>query len=406
MFDPIQLWGRRCRSFWKEAAYYWRFIGRSMSQGVLFFAFIAAMYMYIQWLETLPDNFPYYWFTVPLITWAVAFSPIRTFLQPADRAFLLPVESRIGPYLSRALRYSYLWQAATVLVVAIILWPLYKVSKDGSTSFLLLSVFLLIVKWGNVLGSWQEARQVHERSRRLLRFIRWTASTSVVFTVYQYGPAIAGIIGLLWITILWASYKKTNQYPIPWEYLIRKEREHLSKHYLFFSWFIEVDHLPNRVKPRRWLASITGRFPFRQASTYLYLFTKTYIRSETASISVRLTVAGALLLLLVPDPNWKIAVFGIFLWMSCVQMSSLDQYHRYTFWLKLYPVDAMSKRAAIIRIVYVSLLSQWFLLGAVLVWQSRGSGFSLAAVAVSLMMISAYCLIFMRKKLKRTSLQL
>ncbi|GIP36320.1 ABC transporter permease [Paenibacillus sp. J2TS4] len=406
MINPVQLWGSRRRAFWKEAAYYWSYVGRSLSQGFLFFALIGGMYVYIQWLETLPENFAYYWLVVPLITWPIAHSPIRTFLQQADRVFLLPAESRIGTYFNRALRYSFLWQAAAAILMTLVLWPLYKIAKPEAPIFLLLVGFLLLVKWGNLLGSWQEGKVVHKRSRWIVRWVRWIASASVVYTLYEQGVPAAGLLSLVWIVILWIAYRKMSQYPVPWEYLIQKEQAHKSMHYLFFSWFIEVEHLPNRVKPRRWLTAVTSRFPFHPKSTYLYLFTKTYIRSETASIAIRLTLIGALLLILLPNPIWKTAAFAVFVWMSCVQMSSLDQYHRYTFWLKLYPISPGDKKSAIIRISFASLLGQTLLLSAVLLWQCEAVGYSWAMVAIMLMFISMYCFIGMRKKLKRTSLQL
>lgn len=396
----VEWWHRRRKAFRKETSFYWRYVLQNLSSGFLFFLLIAAFYLYTEWIESLPGDFPYYWITVPFLTWAAAHSPIRTFLQEADKVFILPTENKMSPYFSKAISYSFIRQAILVLIIFLLLWPLFSNLKNPSTPILLYFLFLLVMKWANLLGNWQESRALYDKYRLIARWLRFAVTGVTVFLMYQYGLLAAGSFGLTGVAGAWIGYKFLPRYYINWDYLIRMEKLHVQKHYLFFSWFVEVDKLPTRVRPRHWAARITSRFPFTQNNTYLYLLTKTYVRSETASISLRLTALSVFLMIVVPGDVGKLFCYAVPLWMSGVQLTSLQQYHRYLFWLKLYPVDSSQRTRSVISLTFTVLMGQAALTGLLLILLSENWLLTLGAVLASFLLIAVYTYPYLRKKLK------
>lgn len=398
--SSVQWWIQRRNQFFNETSYYWRYVFQNLSSGFLFFILIAGFYGYTRWVESLPESFPYYWFSVPLLTWAVAHSPIRTFLREADKVFLLPVERQMGAYFTKAILYSLTRQSVVVLLVFFVLWPLYSHLEPSRAPFLVYLIFLILVKWANLMGAWQESRMHYDITRYWARALRIAVNAVVLYVMYTNDLWIACLSALLAVAAAWLGYSRFSRHHIHWDYLIQQENQHRQKHYLFFSWFIEVDKLPTRVKPRRWVAGIPSRLTLQPANTYMYLFSKTYLRSETASISLRLLLLSAFLMIVVSGDWVKALCYLVPLWLSGVQLSSLQQFHRYRFWLQIYPLDHTYKKQAVRRLTLIVLLVHTLVNGILLVVFSSTWLIPLISIGLALLLITLYVQYYLTKKLK------
>ncbi|WP_010279426.1 ABC transporter permease [Paenibacillus senegalensis] len=395
-----QWWIQRRNQFFKETSYYWKYVFQNLSSGFLFFLIVAGFYGYTRWVESLPETFPYYWLTVPLLTWAVAHSPIRTFLREADKVFLLPVEQQMGAYFTKAILYSLIRQSIVVLLIFFLLWPLYAHLEPERAPVWVYLIFLVLGKWANLMGSWQESQTHYDSPRHWALVLRILANAFILFLMYTNDLWIACLSALLAVAVAWFGYSRIPRHYIHWDYLVQQEKQHRQKHYLFFSWFIEVDKLPTRVKPRRWAAGIPSRLSLKPANTYLYLFSKTYLRSETASISLRLLLVSIFLMIVVSDDWVKALCYLVPLWLGGVQLSSLQQIHRYRFWLQIYPLDGAEKNRAVRQLTLAVLLLHALLNGALLLWLSASWLYPLASIGFALLLIVLYVHVYLTKKLK------
>lgn len=62
-------------------------------------------------------------------------SYVRTLLKEADLVFLLPLESKMEPYLKQAFVYSYVSQLFPLIALSIVAMPLYFAVTPGLHSF-------------------------------------------------------------------------------------------------------------------------------------------------------------------------------------------------------------------------------------------------------------------------------
>jgi Predicted ABC-type exoprotein transport system, permease component len=115
------LWKRRSSAFRKEIAPYIRYMGQSGFPSFLSLLLIVSAVGYIGLLRGLPDDFPVVPAGVAALTPALCWSPLRTWLAPADIVYLMPREARMGAYLRMSARYS----AAVSAVPAVIVLLLY-----------------------------------------------------------------------------------------------------------------------------------------------------------------------------------------------------------------------------------------------------------------------------------------
>jgi ABC-2 type transport system permease protein len=400
------LWGSRMRRFWREALQYWSYVGRSGFFVFLFILFIVGMYAYIRTLQTLPTTYPYAWITTPVLLLTLAPSPIRTFVKGADAVFLLPAENQMKRYFRNSVIYSYILQAFITVVACSAVWPLYVhcMSKQKD-AFLLFIGVLLIAKAAHITCAWHEGRMMYPHQRLQVQALRWILTAVFVFTLFVRGPLLAIIILLFASSLIMLLFKRFDKHTIPWDYLIRAELKHLAAHYLFFSWFVDVPQLPAQMKQRLLLTRITRWLKFAQSNTFLYLYTKTLLRGELFGILSRVTILGMVLLAIIPADAARVVVYAIAIIISGVQISTLEQQHRYTFWLQLYPLQSIWRSTALAQIVFCTLVMQSSLLFAVFTLIHRSIATGSLCLGVSLVVSFLYSFVIYPRKLRHASLQ-
>lgn len=400
------LWKKRFVTFWREASLYWRYVGRSGFTTFLFILYTVGMYYYIRTLKVLPDSFPYLWIIIPLLLLALARSPIRTFLKEADVIFLMPAESQMDPYFRKSFIYSLILQIITVIAVSLLIWPLYIHFHEERSAYLILILLLFsLIKWANLLCSWHEGRMLYPHQRRLVCLLRWIMNAVILYLFLQHSLYISTSAILLVVILAIVIYRIPKKMQIHWEYLILTEQLHLTKHYLFFSWFTDVPQLPSIVNHRKMLTQITNTFAFHKQNTFLYLYTKTIIRSELFGILARIVLIGMLLLAAIPSDIVKILIFGSLLIIVGVQSTSLEQHHAYSFWIKLYPIDITSRVEALTRIVFSILLTVCVLFGTVFAFSAISFITACVSSIISVAFVYYFSFALYHKKLLNRLLQ-
>jgi ABC-2 type transport system permease protein len=361
--DVQALWKQRFERYARETIGYWQYAARSNFIGFLLFLIIVSSYYYAKTLQHLPTSYPYIWITalvlVPLLVW----SPIRTLLKEPDRMFLLRVELKMGAYFRGGFLYSLFMQSFFSFLALTALWPLYRhCAGDASQPFLFVLGFLLILKTANLQASWRESQFVLTQARVLSASYRWIAVFVIIFLLFLHSPLETLAATFIFICIWLAVFSQLTRYRVGWDYLIDREKQHQGRLYTFFNWFIDVPHLSTRIRHRSWISGITKTLPFASDSTYLYLYSKTLLRTELFGMVERITLIGALAIFVLSSDAARTVVFLAALLITTVQLSSLGQAHRYTFWLEMYPLDKSLKPASIAWIVWTTLFIQSLLL--------------------------------------------
>lgn len=358
-FDTKQLWQRRRSAFWKDASYYLRYVARSNFGGFVLLALIVGSIYYQKTLQHLPADYPYEWILTPLLAVMLAVSPVRTYMRDADRIFLLPAEGAMRGYFRAALRYSFAWQAAWTLLLGLAGWPLYAQCRGEDAAPLAgLLALLLAAKAASLLGAWHAGRLALRVHRRLAAALRWLMCAAVAYAAYVRGPLAAAGLLLALAAAYAIALRPAARYSVAWEWLIARERRHAGAHFRFYGWFIEVPHMPRQVKPRRWATGLTRMLRFAPDRYYLYLYMKTFLRTESLAITLRLTAAGVVFLVAFPQPLPAAIAYFLTAMMTAAQLSGLEQAHRYLFWLQLVPVQPAQRVGALARIAIAVLLLQ------------------------------------------------
>ncbi|MDF2935928.1 MAG: transporter permease [Paenibacillaceae bacterium] len=400
--DFADLWRKRAAAFWKEAFIYISYAARSGFAGFLLMFFIIGAYYYGKFLQSLPDGFPYWRMTTPILALALGMTGVRTFMKQADMVFLAPAESRLRSWWTCSVLYSFVFQAAVSLMLLLMVWPLYLACADeAALSFAHAAAYLLIAKLLAVVGRFYSDRLVYRLNRGAEALVRWLAAVVLPFALLTESPAKAWLLLLAAAVVQGLVILPFPRHRVPWEHLIRQEETSLKRHYTFYSWFADVPKLKSKPAARRLLGGITSRIPFRQEDTHRFLYAKTFIRSEHYAILVRTSLIAVLLFLAVNHTAAVLLIYGIVLIMNCATVSSLSQSHQYSFWLELYPLDAKRRGKAVSRICESALLLSNTVVGAALIgFHSNGRFQALAAVAAGFLYILYFTRVSLPRKIK------
>jgi ABC-2 type transport system permease protein len=401
-----KLWFDRLRGFWKEALQYASYVARSGFLAFLFGVFIVGIYAYNKTLETLPISFPYAWITTPVLLLALAISPIRTFIKAADAVFLLPAEQHMDRYFRKSWIYSFAFQAISVIIACLVVWPLYRhCLGERKESLLLFLLFLLLNKFIHLLSSWHEGRLVFKRHRIQIQTLRWCLSFIIIYVLFGYGLILASIVLLFACSVILLLFRGAPLHTIHWDYLIKAEQKHQSAHYLFFSWFVDVPQRVTQTKHRSLLSKWTRLYAFKPSNTYLYLYTKTLLRSEIFRIMARVTLIGILLVSVIPNDTAGAIIYVMVIYISSIQISALEQQHRYAFWLHLYPLQQEWQVKALSKIFFTLLVLQCCTLSLVLLLVNTSLMLNAFCFSLCCLLGALHSFVIYPRKLQRALLQ-
>ncbi|GMK41120.1 ABC transporter permease [Paenibacillus sp. CCS19] len=359
-FEPDQLWSTRAAAFRNELKPYVGYMAQSGFPGVVLLLLIVATIGYAALVRDLPEHFPITTFGVVLVIGFTCWSPLRTWLKPADTVFLLPRELEMHQYLRRSFRYTGIPTLIGVWFTLLAYWPLYKLG-DGTANALILAIALAALKAGNIAGAWQERRTAEAGMRRSLRLIRWVLTGVTLAALFRLAPWKAVLFGLLVAALMAVVYRLPRKHALPWDTLIREEGRTRRRYYRFLALFIDVPTQAPRIARRGYAAWIGKTIRFAQRDTYVYLYTMTLLRTELGGMLIRLTLLGMLVLYWLGDAVWlsgwgATIVFVLAAGIIGLQLGSLRQSHKYAVWGHLYPLPAQRRidsLASVDRMAYI-----------------------------------------------------
>ncbi|EGL82831.1 ABC transporter EcsB [Caldalkalibacillus thermarum TA2.A1] len=345
--DVEQLARNRIQEFVTEAVRYWQLIA---SSGLLFTVvvlLIIGMIYYDQIVAWIPDWMPMGFIYAVVFCWLVARAPQRHFLHEADLIFLTPVESRMDDYFRHTYRYNLMLQSAAVVVIAILLYPIWRdtvaAAEQPVWGYFLLP---LALKGWNFSSHWAMLRHVDERKVEIHRGLRILFSFIFLLWWFYQGPAwLLPVLVLPLVAFFLFERKVVRSHGYRWMRLLELEQKQLSRFYAFCQAFVDVPHMGTRVRKRPWLSYVTALLPFNRTSAYRYLYLKTFIRAQDyLGIYVRLTLIGTVMIYVLNDVWVKGLVYLLFLFVAATQLQAVWTHHQQQFWHQLFPLSHRAQR--------------------------------------------------------------
>ncbi|HEY2422425.1 MAG TPA: ABC transporter permease [Neobacillus sp.] len=361
MFDDKKLWKERASGRVKDLSRYLRYILNGHLMIVLLFLIGGAAFYYQKWIETLSNEFPAEIILATLIGIFLTYSPVYNFLLEADQVFLIPLENKLKGYFLRSGVTSLVFQGYILIMVLAILMPMYAhVSSTGFRSFIPFIVVLLVAKAWNLAASWRIHYFVQSSVTTLDMFVRYVINVLFCYLLFKQ----ANVLFLLAIVVIMVFYYRyfsvrTNKMGLKWDLLIAQEEKRIASFYRLANLFTDVPKLKDTVKRRKWLDLFINWIPFSQEKTYLYLYSRTFLRSaDYLGLFIRLTVIGALALYFISFGWGQIGISILFLYLTGFQLLPLWNHHQNKLWVDLYPVPSKFKSMAFHLVLMVILTIQ------------------------------------------------
>ncbi|AND06691.1 MULTISPECIES: ABC transporter permease EcsB [Bacillus] len=360
--NSTALWKERFRHFLKEVRTYSKYVFNDHLKFIFVFIIGAGAYYYQQWLQTLTSSFPTALVMAVLIGLVLTAGSIQTLLKEADLVYLLPVEEKLKPYFTKAFLFTFMIQLYIIAIVAAALAPLYfQQMKQTGAGYIWIVLAFVIVKAWNLFVAWEKSFLTDQNIQRADWFIRFILNGLFVYFLVERTSVlvISGIV-LLMVLYLAIMHQMVKGKPLNWEYLISEEGKKMMLLYRIANMFVDVPALKERVSRRKWLdfiLSIIG-----EKRTYLYLYTRTFLRSGNYfGLYVRLLALGGVILYFIPFLYGRFIVSFIFLYLIGYQLLTLWKHHRMKIWLDLYPVKVDEKKKD-----FLTLLNAILIIGSVI----------------------------------------
>ncbi|ACM11552.1 ABC transporter permease EcsB [Bacillus cereus group sp. TH43LC] len=359
--NSTALWKERFRYFLQEVRTYSKYVFNDHLKFIFVFIIGAGAYYYQQWLQTLTPSFPTALVMAVLLGLVLTTGSIQTLLKEADLVYLLPVEEKLKPYFTKAFLFTFMIQLYIIAIVAAALAPLYfQQMKQTGAGYIWIVLAFVIVKAWNLFVAWEKSFLTDQNIQRADWFIRFILNALFVYFLVERTSVmfIAGII-LLMVLYLAILHQMVKGKPLNWEYLISEEGKKMMLLYRIANMFVDVPALKERVARRKWLDFILSMIGEKR--TYLYLYTRTFLRSGNYfGLYVRLLALGGVILYFIPFLYGRFIVSLIFLYLIGYQLLTLWKHHRMKIWLDLYPVGGEEKKKD-----FLTLLNAILIIGSV-----------------------------------------
>jgi ABC-2 type transport system permease protein len=361
MFDEKKLWKDRAVHRLKELGVYLRYILNGHLVIVLLFLIGTAAFYYQNWIKTLSTDFPAEFIIAVIIGLFLTHSPVYNFLREADQVFLLPLENRLKGYFFRSGCISLIFQGYILLLVLAVLMPIYAhVNTNGFRSFFLFYLLLLVLKAWNLATSWRIHYYVQSTVYVWDMLVRYFINGAITFLLFKQANVLILLLLAFILAFYFQSfYARTKGLGLKWDSLIEQEEKRMASFYRLANLFTDVPKLKDTVKRRKWLDLFINKISFSQEKTYLYLFTRTFLRSsDYLGLFIRLTVIGTLALYFISFGLGQIILAVLFLYLTGFQLLPLWNHYQNKLWVELYPVAQKYKTAAFHYLLMVILVIQ------------------------------------------------
>ncbi|WP_027094030.1 ABC transporter permease [Cohnella thermotolerans] len=319
----------RAEAFRKELYPYFRYVFQSGFGLVLSGIGITLVTGYVRLLNDMPDNWPSDIVGAAVLTLLAWYAPLRTYFQPADTVFALPLESGalegvVRPKVRRGMLASALRMAAAFGAFA----PLYSLapataSAAAARSLPLLGLALGLFGAWNAYAAWTERRIAAGAWRAGLRTARYAAAAAVVAGLLLKPFAWAVAFGVLCAGAHASAARLQIRHALPWDRLIHEELAARRRWMRFLGWFVDVPSETDRPAKRAWIVWAAGLLRWRRDSAWTYLYAKTLLRSDTFGAFWRWNALLIVIALFVRQSVLDAVVFAIAVLVGGMQLTEL-----------------------------------------------------------------------------------
>ncbi|TVY01895.1 ABC transporter permease [Paenibacillus cremeus] len=366
-----QLWRKRTTEFLLEIRPYLGYALQSIAMTVIL-AMLAGTYFYTKLLTEAPAGFPFRPIAALVVWPLLALCPIRTYLKDADLMYLLPLETELSVYMQKAVRRAFGIQSIGLLAVWLILWPMYALAagNDGYR-FVYVLAWLLVIKHVMLKGKWQELQGSDRLPAMLRSLFRWMSAAGLSYALMNLSMAWGSLVtagGLLLYLAVQRAYGKRS---LNWLGLLAAERKHRSVIFRLLNLFIDVPGIHGAPRWRRapkMLLRALGGHHFNAESTYTFLYSRIWLRSEWFGVTVRLTVLGMILIGVSTGVLLPVVLWILFSGLTAVQLKELQRVYQHSDWSFIYPLppDLRARSAQRVRFrIHIGVL---ILLGLPSLW--------------------------------------
>lgn len=317
-------------------------------------------YYYSGLLKTLPSPYPLGKIIVLFFMLLMLhFGRFASLTQLPDSIFLLPKEKQMRDYLKQALIYSCYFPFGVLFLTTAMTMPLIVIAT-GVYPFSSVLFFVLLnwsLKFSHLLIQRLDFFQGVEK-RRKQAYLIWLGSSILIFTTSLFvSYYLALFLSLLQVLFFYQWLWLKMAAPIDWEKLIQGEQTRLRRVYQFINLFTDVPEMQGTIKRRKYFDVFLSKIKFEQKNTYLYLFTRHFLRgTEYSGLYFRLTFFGSLLLFFVTDFWFVLGIGSLFLYLIGFQLLPLGEQFRYVTTVQLYPIPMKQKQKALQQLLFVLLL--------------------------------------------------
>ncbi|MEW4355196.1 ABC transporter permease [Streptococcus pneumoniae] len=229
---------------------------------------------------------------------------IATYMERADKLFLLAKEEELRIWLVAASRRSYLFWAVLQSLVLLVVLPIFLALKWSIWLYILYMGLMLLGKY----------LIFQKKSARLL-----------------------------------------SETGVNWDFAIAQEEARKQRILRFFALFTTVKGLSNSVKRRKYLDVFLNFVPKKQSHTWQNLYLRSYLRNgDLFGLTLRLLFLSLLVLVSVSEGFIAAILVLLFNYLLLFQLTALYQAYDYQYLIRLFPLEKKDKlrgAASLIRAI-------------------------------------------------------
>ncbi|HEM9476519.1 TPA: ABC transporter permease [Streptococcus agalactiae] len=289
-----KLFNKRRSLFLTQNSKYLRYVFNDHFVLVLMFLSGFLLYQYSQLLKDFPKtHWPIIVIVSIIILMLLAMGGIASYLEPADKQFLLIKEEAIKEIINSAKKRTYIfWLVIQTLFLVLISPILIKLG---------LSVFMITLL---IFG---------------LGIIKWLVITYKVKVFY-------------------------NNQNLNWDAAINHEQERKQSILKFFSLFTNVKGISTSVKRRSFLDGILKLISKTPSRLWTNLFVRAFLRSsDYLGLTIRLVTLNILSVIFVNETYLALALAFVSNYLLLFQLLALGHHFDYQYMNQLYPVRLNAK---------------------------------------------------------------
>jgi len=359
------VWSSRFMHYIGEVQKYMQFIFTGHIAIVLVFLIGAGGYQYSEWLKDVQTDFPAEVLIAVIIGILLAFSRPTTLLREPDQVYLLPLESKMFLYFSKALAWTFWSQVWIVAIVYIVSIPLLKAVTE-LTTVEIWTIFLLtiVLKYLSVRGEFSYRYSERGQMVWVDRFIRAVIFAAAIYMGLHAQLLLAVIAIVISVVYMIVFSKKSVGEPVPYEHFVKLEQNRMMSFYRFANYFTDVPHLHGSIRRRSWMDWLYKFVPYGKENAQKYLVFRTFIRTDDHFyLWVRLTAISAIIAAFVDIPVVTWIVAGALSFATTIQLKQALLSSGEFRMDMLYPLPDHARQLAVKQIVRLAMITQAIVVG-------------------------------------------